>query len=48
MKTPKQIIQHAIDNPHTGEYISSNCCNAEPSQLSNNLCNECLEHAEFN
>jgi hypothetical protein len=29
MKTPKQIIQHAIGNPHTEEYIGSNCCNAE-------------------
>ena len=48
MKTPKQIIQHAIKNPHKEEYIGSDCCNAEPSQLSDNLCSECLEHAEFN
>ena len=44
----KQIIQHAIDNPHTEEYIGSDCCNAEPSQLSDNLCSECLEHTKFN
>jgi hypothetical protein len=26
----------------------SNCCGAEPSYLSDSLCGECLEHAEFN
>jgi len=48
MKTPKQIVQYAIDNPHTEEHIGSYCCNAEPSQLSESLCSECLEHTEFN
>jgi len=27
---------------------SSNCCGAEASYLSDELCSECLEHAEFN
>jgi len=48
MKTSKQIVQYAIDNPHTEEHIGSDCCNAEPSQLSESLCSECLEHTEFN
>tara|TARA_B110000027_G_scaffold108947_1_gene116221 strand:- start:199 stop:345 length:147 start_codon:yes stop_codon:yes gene_type:complete len=48
MKTVKQIIQNAIDNPNTVEEVFSNCCGAEPSQLNDNLCSECLEHAEFN
>ena len=48
MKTPKQIVQYAIDNPHTEEHIGSDCCNAEPSKLSDSLCSECLEHTEFN
>ena len=48
MKTVKQIIQNAINNPHTETQIGSNCCNAEPSQLSDSLCSECLEHTEFN
>jgi len=48
MKTVKQIIQYAIDNPHTDEHIGSDCCGAEPSQLNDNLCSECLEHTEFN
>ena len=49
MKTPKQIVQYAIDNPHTEEHIGSNCCGASPSQLERQtLCSECLEHAEFN
>jgi len=26
----------------------SNCCGAEASYLSDELCGECLEHAEFN
>ncbi len=26
----------------------SNCCGAEPSYLSDSLCGECLEYAEFN
>jgi len=47
MKTPKQIIQYAIDNPHTEEYIGSNCCGAS-QLLETDLCSECLEHAEFN
>ena len=25
----------------------SNCCGAEPSYLSDEICGECLEHAEF-
>jgi hypothetical protein len=25
----------------------SNCCGAEPSYLSNEICGDCLEHAEF-
>jgi hypothetical protein len=25
----------------------SNCCGAEPSRLSDELCGDCLEHAEF-
>lgn len=25
----------------------SNCCGAEPSYLSDELCGDCLEHAEF-
>lgn len=25
----------------------SNCCGAEPSFLSEELCGDCLEHAEF-
>ena len=44
----KQIVQNAIDNPHIEEHIGSDCCNAEPSQLNESLCSECLEHAEFN
>ena len=27
--------------------MSSNCCGAEPSYLSDELCGDCLEHAEF-
>jgi len=27
---------------------TSNCCGAEASYLSDELCGECLEHAEFN
>ena len=26
----------------------SNCCGAEPSYLSDEICGECLEHACFN
>ena len=26
----------------------SNCCGAEASYLSDDLCGNCLEHAEFN
>lgn len=26
----------------------SNCCGAEPSYLSDEICGDCLEHAEFN
>ena len=26
----------------------SNCCGAEASYLSNEICGDCLEHAEFN
>ena len=26
----------------------SNCCGAEASYLSDELCGDCLEHAEFN
>ena len=26
----------------------SDCCGAEASYLSDDLCGECLEHAEFN
>ena len=26
----------------------SNCCGAEASYLSDDLCGDCLEHAEFN
>jgi len=26
----------------------SNCCDAEASYLSDEICGECLEHAEFN
>lgn len=26
----------------------SNCCGAEPSYLSDEICGACLEHAEFN
>ena len=48
MKTPKQIVQYAIDNPHTEKHIGSDCCNAEPSQINESLCSECLEHTEFN
>jgi hypothetical protein len=47
MKTTKQIIQYAIDNPHTEEYIGSNCCGAS-QWIETDLCSECLEHAEFN
>lgn len=25
----------------------SNCCGAEPSYLSDEICGDCLEHAEF-
>jgi hypothetical protein len=25
----------------------SNCCGAEPSYLSDSLCSQCLEHADF-
>ena len=25
----------------------SNCCGSEPSYLSNEICGDCLEHAEF-
>ena len=25
----------------------SNCCDAEPSYISEEICGECLEHAEF-
>lgn len=48
LKTPKQIIQNSIDNPHIEKHIGSGCCNAEPSQLNDSLCSECLEHTEFN
>jgi hypothetical protein len=27
--------------------MMSNCCGAEPSYLSNEICGDCLEHAEF-
>ena len=27
--------------------MMSNCCGAEPSYLSDELCGDCLEHAEF-
>jgi len=47
MKTPKQIIQYAIDNPHTEEHTGSDCCGAS-QLLETDLCSECLEHAEFN
>ena len=30
------------------EYMYSNCCGAEASYLSDEICGECLEHAEFN
>jgi len=43
----KQIVQNAIENPHTEEYIGSNCCGAS-QWLETDLCSECLEHAEFN
>lgn len=26
----------------------SNCCGAEPSYISDEICGDCLEHAEFN
>ncbi len=26
----------------------SNCCDAEASYLSDEICGDCLEHAEFN
>ena len=26
----------------------SDCCGAEPSYLSDEICGDCLEHAEFN
>ena len=26
----------------------SNCCGSEASYLSNEICGDCLEHAEFN
>ena len=48
MKTVKQIIQYEIDNPHTVDEVFSNCCGSEASKLSDSLCGECLEHAEFN
>ena len=48
MKTVKQIIQNAKDNQNTVEEVFSNCCGAEASKLSDSLCGECLEHAEFN
>ena len=28
--------------------MQSNCCGAEASYLSDEICGECLEHAEFN
>ena len=46
-KTPKQIVEHAWDNPHTVEELFSNCCGSEPSILSDSLCGRCLEHADF-
>ena len=30
------------------EEILSNCCGADPSYLSDSLCGQCLEHADFN
>jgi hypothetical protein len=46
-KTPKQILEYAWLNPCTIEVETSNCCGAEPSNLSDSLCGECLEHADF-
>ena len=46
-KTPKQIVEYARANPHTVEEITSNCCGATPSNLSDSLCGQCLEHADF-
>ena len=46
-KTPKQIVEYARANPHTEEEVFSNCCGSEPSKLSDSLCGNCLEHAEF-
>jgi hypothetical protein len=46
-KTPKQIVEYARANPHREEEVSSNCCGAEASQLSDSLCGSCLEHADF-
>ena len=35
-------------NNEDNEEILSNCCGADPSYLSESLCGECLEHADFN
>ena len=35
-------------NNEDNEEILSNCCGAYPSYLSDSLCGECLEHADFN
>lgn len=38
-KTPREIVEHAE--------LTSNCCGATPSNLSDSLCGQCLEHADF-
>ena len=30
------------------KHMYSNCCGAEASYLSDEICGECLDHAEFN
>jgi len=30
------------------KHMYSNCCGAEASYLSDEICGDCLEHAEFN
>lgn len=47
MKTTKQILEYAWLNPCTIEETFSNCCGAEASKLSDSLCGDCLEHADF-
>lgn len=46
-KTPKQIVEYAWLNPHILEGVFSNCCGAESSYISDSLCSNCLEHADF-